>query len=181
MKRLMLYFRCSPSCLVLCAVYIDRVLTVCPDFDLNDLTVHRLTLATLTVAAKVHDDIRFPNSWYAKMGGVSNRELNVLEGEFLQLIQWRVYVSPEDYERCERQFRRSSDSIQQDIAPTPCVLSQPEPSLAKSLRAKPPSRQCSRPGSAAGWCSRRSVCSGLGLVRRIKRHREPSRRGRCTA
>lgn len=99
LTRLMKYFKCGPSCLVLASVYIHRLLDTKPDFVLGELTVHRLILAALTVAAKVHDDTYHPNSWYAKAGGITNQELNILEAELLGLLEWRVRVTAEVFER----------------------------------------------------------------------------------
>jgi len=92
------FFRYSPACYVVAAAYIDRVLRSQPDFVLDAHTVHRLLLASLVVAVKFSDDVPLKNSWYAQAGGVTNRELNVLEVTLLKLLDWRVHVSAEEYD-----------------------------------------------------------------------------------
>ncbi|KAK7035219.1 Pho80p cyclin [Paramarasmius palmivorus] len=47
----------------------------------------------ITVSSKGLCDVFCPNSLYAKVGGISISELNVLEREFLQMIDWRLTVS----------------------------------------------------------------------------------------
>ncbi|CAE7538995.1 unnamed protein product, partial [Symbiodinium necroappetens] len=33
------------------------------------------------------------------VGGVKTREVNILEGQFLQLIEWRLHVTPEEFDQ----------------------------------------------------------------------------------
>jgi len=103
--RILAHFRCSLQCYVVASVYISRVLQLHPDFVLNSLTIHRLLLTSLVLAVKVTDDVLLANSWYAQVGGVSTRELNDLEADFLQLVSWRVHVTPQEYEHHRSRLR----------------------------------------------------------------------------
>jgi hypothetical protein len=47
-------------------------------------------ITAITVSAKALCDSYCTNSHYAKVGGISTRELNSLELEFLRLIDWRL-------------------------------------------------------------------------------------------
>lgn len=47
------------------------------------------------VAIKFHDDEYYKNEYYAKVGGISLKEINQLELEFLNLIGYRLYVDPQ--------------------------------------------------------------------------------------
>eukprot|EP00416_Gambierdiscus_australes_P041844 CAMPEP_0171112572 /NCGR_PEP_ID=MMETSP0766_2-20121228/79534_1 /TAXON_ID=439317 /ORGANISM="Gambierdiscus australes, Strain CAWD 149" /LENGTH=235 /DNA_ID=CAMNT_0011574689 /DNA_START=1 /DNA_END=708 /DNA_ORIENTATION=+ len=96
--RLFAHFGCSPSCFVVAAAYLDRALRREPSMVPDGRSIHRLLLASLVSAVKFSDDAIFTNAWYAQVGGVSNRELNALEAAFLQLLDWNVYVSQEEYE-----------------------------------------------------------------------------------
>ena len=44
-------------------------------------------------------DVCYSNVYYSKVGGVKVHEMNILECRFLELIGWRMYVSPQEYER----------------------------------------------------------------------------------
>lgn len=44
------------------------------------------------VAAKFFDEEYFSNSFYAKIGGISLEDMNRLEVEFLNLIDYKLYV-----------------------------------------------------------------------------------------
>lgn len=99
LRRIVQYFGCSRECFVAASIYIDRLLKANPKFAVTPLNVHRLLLTGAVLGAKFHDDDYYSNAWYAQVGGLSNKELNHLEAEFLRLIDWRVYVSEEDFER----------------------------------------------------------------------------------
>jgi len=46
------------------------------------------------LAAKFFDDFYFSNEYYAKIGGISTREMNMLEIEFLNSINFTLHVEP---------------------------------------------------------------------------------------
>jgi hypothetical protein len=43
-------------------------------------------------AAKFFDDRYYNNEYYAKVGGISNKELNILEIEFLKFINFQLFI-----------------------------------------------------------------------------------------
>lgn len=96
-SRIQKYFDCSQECYVLCLIYIDRIVKLHPDFEVNDLTCHRLLLTGLLLAVKYNDDVFAANDYYSRVGGISPQEMNSLEVEFLRLLEWKLYVSPSEY------------------------------------------------------------------------------------
>ena len=54
-------------------------------------------LASLLIATKFLDDQYFENSFYATIGGITLKEINMIEKEFLFLINYSLYVSEEDF------------------------------------------------------------------------------------
>lgn len=75
--------------------YVDKLCTMYPAFTISSLTVHRFLITAATVAAKGLSDSFWTNSLYAKVGGVSLRELALLEVEFLKRLEWRIVPKPE--------------------------------------------------------------------------------------
>ncbi|KAF8376803.1 hypothetical protein HHK36_031523 [Tetracentron sinense] len=98
LERLYKYTNCSPSCFVVGYVYIDRLLHRHPDSLVVSLNVHRLLVTSVMVASKVLDDVHYNNAFYARVGGVSNAELNRLEMELLFLLDFGVIVSSRVFE-----------------------------------------------------------------------------------
>ncbi|KAI3830761.1 hypothetical protein MKW92_018207 [Papaver armeniacum] len=98
LERIYKFTNCSPSCFVVGYVYIDRLLHRHPDSLVLSLNVHRLLVTSVMVASKVLDDEHYNNAVYARVGGVSNAELNKLEMELLFLLDFRLVVSSRIFE-----------------------------------------------------------------------------------
>jgi hypothetical protein len=98
-QRLQRYFGCSPECFVLALVYLDRVVKMHPEFSISRLNIHRLLVTAVMIAAKFFDDVYYSNGYYARVGGVRLKEMNLLEVRLLDLLQWRLFVSPMEYQQ----------------------------------------------------------------------------------
>lgn len=64
---------------------------------ITPLTVHRLFLSALLLAIKSSDDEYYANSFYASIGGLSNRECNDLELLFCKLLNFGLFVRNNDF------------------------------------------------------------------------------------
>lgn len=78
-------------------VLIDRLIYRNPALVLSSRNVHRLVITAVLIVAKARDDVYFSNKMYASIGGITTAEMNYLETEFLQLIDWDIHVSMDDY------------------------------------------------------------------------------------
>ncbi|KAK2640455.1 hypothetical protein Ddye_028250 [Dipteronia dyeriana] len=97
-ERIFKYSTCSPSCLVLAYVYINRYLQRI-DASLTILVAHRLLITSIMVAAKYTDDDCYNNAYFAKVGGVSTAELNRLEMKFLFTLDFKLHVTTEAFRK----------------------------------------------------------------------------------
>ncbi|KAH3767288.1 Cyclin P/U [Pelomyxa schiedti] len=98
LKRIVQYSGFSKCSLVASLALIDRAVDKNPGFVVTDTNVHRLFLASATVASKFYEDEFYPNSYYARVGGVTATEMNDLEIAFLILIQFDLLVSKPLYD-----------------------------------------------------------------------------------
>ena len=62
-------------------------------------TVHRLVLAALRTAMKALEDLSYPHTRFAKVGGVSERELTRLEVSFCFLMDFELVVRKDELEQ----------------------------------------------------------------------------------
>jgi hypothetical protein len=83
LRRIAANIRCSEAVFTCSLVYVDRMLKNSKDVPFNLLTMHRIVLTAILVATKYIDDVHFSNKAFAKVGGVSMRELNSSEIDFL--------------------------------------------------------------------------------------------------
>ena len=113
MERLGHYSYCSAPVLLMAYRYMERVAAATPDgvpgVAADELTVHRLMIASVVLAAKTHDDDFLSNHHYALVGGLPLDELNALEVGLLQLLRWRTMVGEEEFADVERRVSAAVD------------------------------------------------------------------------
>jgi len=100
--RLIVHATLSPPLLLAVVFYIDRLCLLYPAFTITSLTVHRFLITAATVAAKGLSDSFWTNHTYARVGGVSTKELAMLELDFLGRLDWAIVPKAEvleDYYR----------------------------------------------------------------------------------
>ncbi|RPB02627.1 cyclin-domain-containing protein [Choiromyces venosus 120613-1] len=122
LSRLAHHASLQPSILLSMVYYIDILSTHYPPFVVSSLTVHRFLITAATVATKGLCDSFLTNGFYAKVGGVSLMELNLLELEFLVRVGWRIVpkgeVLDEYYRslvgRCQSRYSISAISLDGD-------------------------------------------------------------------
>ncbi|RPB17221.1 cyclin-domain-containing protein [Morchella conica CCBAS932] len=102
LSRLALHASLQPSILLSMVYYIDILSTHYSPFVVSSLTVHRFLITAATVASKGLCDSFLTNGFYAKVGGVSLMELNLLELEFLVRVGWRIVPKGEVLEEYYR-------------------------------------------------------------------------------
>jgi hypothetical protein len=66
--------------------------------EISAFTIHRLLLTATLVTAKFHDDEYYNNKYYAKIGGITLKELNILEIEYLHLTEYFLMIDSIEYE-----------------------------------------------------------------------------------
>lgn len=93
-KRLKHYSKCEPATWIAAIIYLDRRIVI-HGAPWSILTIHRLLLASLVCAIKMWEDNIYSNRYYAKIGGVSTKELNQLERTFLDHLDWNLNVDEE--------------------------------------------------------------------------------------
>jgi hypothetical protein len=98
LDRLVKYSRIQNSTLMLILIYIDRLCDI-NYVNLTFYNIHKLILASMIVAIKFNEDNYFSNSFYAKVGGVTKKEIDKLEYEFLSLIDFTLFIDEEIFEK----------------------------------------------------------------------------------
>lgn len=90
-SRLVKFNNFTQANLLLTIYYIDLLShNFQPYFTLNSWTVHRFLLVATMLAQKALEDFFYTNDHYAKVGGVALTELNCLELDFLNRVDWKV-------------------------------------------------------------------------------------------
>ncbi|KAK9459579.1 cyclin-domain-containing protein [Lipomyces oligophaga] len=136
LHRLIRFCSLEKSTILSMVFYIDLLCAAFSSFTVNSLTVHRFLITAATVASKGLCDSFCTNAHYAKVGGISLAELNLLEVEFLVRVGWRVVPSVKTLqEYYQRMVARMSDVYALD----PDTFLSPE--LSMDVPSAPPDDQ----------------------------------------
>ena len=96
--RLLKYSKVSEDIFILVLIYID-LLNRHYKINLNYNNIHKLILASFIVTVKFHEDEHYSLKYYAKLGGISLKEIINLEYVFLTLLDFRLYISEELFQK----------------------------------------------------------------------------------
>ncbi|KAJ1678747.1 cyclin-like protein interacting with PHO85, partial [Spiromyces aspiralis] len=96
LHRILKYCPCQNEVFLSLVVYFRRIIDSCRRkaiaFSLDAYSIHRLIISGVTIASKWFSDVFFTNTRYAKVGGLHVTELNVLEIQFLSLIDFNAAI-----------------------------------------------------------------------------------------
>ncbi|KAK9712071.1 cyclin-like protein interacting with PHO85 [Basidiobolus ranarum] len=114
--------------LVVSLIYLDRATQSTNHVYVNEYTIHRLLIASITIANKFLNDECYPNSLYAKIGGLPSHELNSLELELLFMIDFELNIQPQEF--LEYTHRLMSYGVEDLIRGTSCTRARQRLSLS---------------------------------------------------
>lgn len=90
--RLHKYCPMSTAVYLATSIYFTKMAVVQRMLSINPKNMHRLILAGLGVAMKALEDLSYPHSRVAKVGGVSEHELSKIEISFCFLVDFKLRV-----------------------------------------------------------------------------------------
>ena len=100
LNRINKYLKPELSSFIIALIFVDRI---CSDKTnkilLIDNNVFKLFLTAIILAIKYNEDFYDDNQYFAKVGGVTLAEINVLEKVFLDLLDFRLFVPIEVFSK----------------------------------------------------------------------------------
>jgi len=104
LARILKYLKIEYSTLIIAMIYIDRI---CKEkVFLNEFNIHRVMLISIYMAYTYNEDCIYDNKYLALVSGLSKSEMLSLEEDFLDLIDFRLFVSEEIFEQYKKYFFR---------------------------------------------------------------------------
>jgi len=113
-ERIVKYASCSSKSYMIAYIYLNRILKKHPTFIFSDYNAHRLLITSVLMAVKYHEDFYFTNTYYARIGGVGVKELNLLEVEFLLLLDFDLRVEAEEFQAYISLFLQQIEIVNRD-------------------------------------------------------------------
>ncbi len=123
LRRIIKYLRMELSTLIISMIYIDRI---CKEkIFLNEYNIHRVMLIAIYIAYKYNEDCIYDNKYLALVSGISNAEMILLEQDFLELIDFKLYVNEETF----KQYKNSLNKKIEELILCEIKQQQQQPSL----------------------------------------------------
>ena len=99
-NRIIKYTYVEKSSLIVSLIYLDRICQ--NDILITDYNIHRLLLISIIMSIKINEDQIFNNNYYAEVGGVSIKEFNSIESDFVNYINYYLFVTEEEFFKYKR-------------------------------------------------------------------------------
>ena len=96
LERVILTSRVDTTSVYLALMYLQRA-QIKVRFAINEHNVHRLFTASLLLAAKFWEDQPLHTKWWSTFTGFTTRLICRMEEELIGLLDWDLFVTPEDY------------------------------------------------------------------------------------
>lgn len=91
------------STLVIALIYLDRLFRQ-HNVIIDEYSIHRLIIASVLLAIKYNEDLIYKQSFYARVAGVTKKELGLLESHMLKILNYELYVDGGIYESYQTYF-----------------------------------------------------------------------------
>ena len=91
LHRIFKYTFIEKSTLIISLIYLDRICK--QKIFLTNYNIHKLLIISILSAIKYNEDSIFENKFYAKVFGINLNELNELEYEFINLIDFQLFIN----------------------------------------------------------------------------------------
>ena len=104
--RIIKYTECENNTLIVAYLYIIKLIQK-ENFVLGINNVYRLLLGAVVLAKKVLEDIKFDNSYYCDIGGISNNDLNLIEYNLFTRLDFNVNLKKENVDKIYEQIYKT--------------------------------------------------------------------------
>ena len=98
LHRIQTFSEAEDNTLIISLIFLDKICDTA-SIILTEYNVHRLLFISILIAIKYNEDLVFELDYYSKIAGMTKKEINKLEYEFLKLINFEVFVHKKIFEK----------------------------------------------------------------------------------
>lgn len=103
LSRIIKYTKIESSTLVISMIYF---LKICQkNIFISEYNVHRIMLISIYIAYKYNEDCIFKNKHLALVSGISIQEMTLLEAEFLEIMNFELFVDDKTFKQYNNFFK----------------------------------------------------------------------------
>ena len=104
LKRIQTYTELENNTLILSLIYIDRICQM-GNIVLTPHNIHRILFCAIYLALKYNEDQIYKTDYYAQIAGISVKELNLIENEFVSFIEFNFFVDDKLFSKYENYLK----------------------------------------------------------------------------
>ena len=121
LERIIKHTGIEQGTLISSIIYLDKIANS-KGILLNENNLHRyiillilfrFLLTSILISIKFNDDDYFDNKFYADVGGIELEEINSLEIELLDLLDWKLYIDKELYGQYQSYFEKYNINLEE--------------------------------------------------------------------
>lgn len=98
--RIQTYANMEKSTLIIGLIFIDRLCHKA-NITLTYYNIHRILFTAFLISIKYNEDSYYDNKYYSEIAGVKTKELKLLEYTFISMINFRLFVDYDIYDKYE--------------------------------------------------------------------------------
>ena len=98
LHRIQTFSEAEDNTLIISLIFLDKICDTA-SIILTEYNVHRLLFISILIAIKYNEDLVFELDCYSKIAGMTKKEINKLEYQFLKLINFEVFVHKKIFEK----------------------------------------------------------------------------------
>ena len=96
LNRIQYYSSIEIPTLICSLIYIDRICQIA-GITLTYYNIHRILFSAILMSIKFNEDRYYDNKYYSKIAGVKVKELKQIEYNFLDLIDFKLFISEDEF------------------------------------------------------------------------------------
>ena len=109
LTRIQTYSSIEAPTLICSLIYVDRICDM-GGITLTYYNIHRILFAAVLTSIKYNEDVFYDNNYYAQVAGVRTKELKMIEYNFLELIEFNLFILEEEYLKYKNYLESCIDS-----------------------------------------------------------------------
>ena len=89
-NRIVEYTNCEDNTLILSLIYLNQIIK--KNINLTVYNIHKFLFASILLALKINEDKIYKNEYYSSIAGISLKELNLIEYDFLTILDFQIFI-----------------------------------------------------------------------------------------
>ena len=102
LSRIVEYTNCEDNILILSLTYLNQIIK--KNINLTVFNIHKFLFASILLAIKMNEDKIYKNEYYSSIAGISLKELNLIEYNFLIILDFQIFIPENIFNYYKNEF-----------------------------------------------------------------------------